>query len=79
MRELVPLTNAVAAMMIASALSGCGVDHAILTGAGPSVPTGADADAAATAANSAAEGEAALPANDRSRENHSARWLLAAV
>jgi hypothetical protein len=98
MRELVPLTNAVAAKMLASALSGCGGFDAILAAAPASVPTAADAAAvaaapqakaateaaavnaqAAPAAKRAAGAIAASPANDRSREHHSARWLLAAV
>jgi hypothetical protein len=98
MRELVPLTNAVAALMIVSAMSGFGGDDAILTGASASGPTAADAAAAAAAAQanaateasavnaqaapatkSATEADAASPANDRSREHRSSRWLLAAV
>jgi hypothetical protein len=99
MRELVPLTNAVAAMMIRSVLSGCGGEDAILAGALTSMPTpadgvvvaaGAQADVATEAAamvntqaarpaKSAAGARAASPTDDRSREHHSARWLLAAV
>ncbi len=97
MRELVPLTNEVAALMIVSAMSGFGGD-VILAAPPASMPSEADAAAvaasaqakaateaaaanalAASAARSAAEAQAALPANDRSREHHSARWLLAAV
>ena len=70
MSELVPLTNAVAAMMIRSALSRCGGEDGILAGALTSVPTAADAAAVAAAAS---------PANDPSREHPPARWLLAAV
>ena len=99
MRELVPLTNAVAAIMIRSVPSGCGGEGAILAGALTSMPTAEDAVAvaavaqadaateaaamvntqAARAAKSAAGARAASPTNDRSREHHSARWLLAAV
>ena len=99
MRELVPLTNAVAAMMIRSVLSGCGGEDAILVGGLTSVPTAADAVAVAAVAQAAAVTEAAAmvstqaaraakseagataasPANDRAREHHSARGLLAAV
>lgn len=74
MRELVPLTNAVAAKMLASALSGCGGFEAILaTQAAAVKPQGAPA------AKSAAEAKVASPASDRSREHHSAPRLLAAV
>ena len=82
MRELVPLTNAVAARMIISALSGGGGFDAFLTGARVSATTAADAatgsaaQAAPTAKNAA---KAVLPAHDRSRERHSARKLLAAI
>jgi hypothetical protein len=98
MTELVPLTNAVAVLMIVSAMSGFGGDDAIFADAPASVPTTADAAAvaaaaqakaateapavnaqAAPAAKSAAEAKAAPPADDCSREHHSARWLLAAV
>ena len=87
MRELVRLTNAVAARMIVSALWGCGADHDILAGVLASVPTAADdapeaarMNAQATlAASSAAMTRAASPAHDRSRKHHSARWLPAAV
>jgi len=48
MRELVPLTNAVAARMIVSALSGRGGGHGFLGGARASVPTAADAAAGLT-------------------------------
>jgi hypothetical protein len=98
MRELVPLTNAFAALMIVSAMSGLGGEDAILAGAPGSVPNAAEAAAVAAAAQAEAateaaaasvpelpvakspvEAKAAPPANDRSREHHSARWLLAAV
>jgi hypothetical protein len=104
MRELVPLTNAVAALMIVSAMSGFGGDDVIVPGAPASVPTAEDAAAvaapaqakaatelaavtaqvapvapAAPAAKRAGEAKAASPANDCSREHHSARWLLAVV
>jgi ribosomal protein L12E/L44/L45/RPP1/RPP2 len=87
MRELVPLTNAVAAKMLASALSGRGSFNAILADVPASVPTAADVAAAADAVNthafpatrSATEAKEASPASDRSREHHSAPWLLAAV
>ena len=83
MREPVPLTNAVAARMIVSAMSGFGGFDAILAGPPASVPTAADAAAvnaqAGLAAKSAAGARAASPASHRSREHHSERWLLAAV
>jgi len=95
MADLVPLTNDVAALMIVSAMLGFGGDDAILDGAPASAADASAASAAvqanaateATAMNaqaapatqSAAEAKAALPANNRSREPHSARWLLAAV
>ena len=89
MRELVPLTNAVAARMITSVLSGRGGGHALLSHAHArtSVLTAAKAASEAATVNaqaapkvkSAAEAKAASPANDRSREHHSPRWLPAAV
>lgn len=87
MAELVPLTNAVAAKMLASALSGRGSFDAILVGVPASVPTAAEAAAvadaayrhAASATRNAAAAKAISPASDRSREHHSALWLLAAV
>jgi hypothetical protein len=87
MCELVPLTNAVAALMIVSALSGFGGDDAILAGARASVPTEPDDAALAAAAHVKAATEAVAAtaanstagANDRSREHHSDRWLLAVV
>jgi len=51
MRELLPLTNAVAARMIISALSGRGAAHAFLAGALVSVPPAADAATEAVALN----------------------------
>ena len=59
MRELVPLTNAVAALMIVSAMSGLGGDGAILAGDSVSVPAADDAAAAAAAAQATAATEAA--------------------
>jgi len=87
MRELVPLTNAIAARMITSALSGCGGNHAILGSVQVSVPTAANAAAKAaalnaqtiTAAKSPARARAATSPNDRAREHHSAPWLPAVV
>jgi len=82
MRELVPLTNAVAARMIVSALSGGGGFDAFLAGPRVSATTATDAatEAAAQAAPTAkSAAKAVSPACDRSREHHSARWLLAAI
>lgn len=56
MRELVPLTNEVAALMIVSAMSGFGGEDAILADPPASVPSEADADAVAAAAPSKAAG-----------------------
>ena len=75
MREIVPLTNAVAARMIRSLLSGRDGDDAILAAVSASVPNAQTAPVA----KRAAKAKAGLPANDRSREHHSALWLLAAV
>jgi hypothetical protein len=87
MRELVPLTNAVAARMIISALSGCGGDRALLacvrapvpTAAGAATESGAVKTQAAPAVKSAADAKAVSRANDPSRKHHSTRWLLTAV
>ena len=82
MRELVPLTNAVAARMIVSALSGGGGFDAFLVGARISATTATDAatEAAAQAAPTAKSAAMAVsPTSDRSREHHSARRLLAAI
>jgi hypothetical protein len=48
MRELVPLTDAAAARIIASAMSGRGGDHAIVAGGQALVSTTADAAAGLT-------------------------------
>ena len=86
MCDLMPLTNAGAARMIASALSGCGGNDAILASVRASVSTAHAATEAPAvnaqavpAAKSPAGARAATPANDRFREHRSARWLLAVV
>ena len=87
MRELVPLTNAVAARIITSALSVCGGNNAILGSVRASVPTSANGDSEAaalnaqaiTAAKNPSRARAATPPNDPSRQHHSAGWLLAVV
>jgi len=56
MRELVPLTNEVAALMIVSAMSGFGGDDAILADPPASVPPEADAAVVAAAALPTADG-----------------------
>ena len=61
MRELVPLANAVAAIMIRSVPSGCGGEGAILAGALTLMPTAAEAvDVAAVAQADAAAEVAAM-------------------
>jgi hypothetical protein len=73
--------------MIISALSGRGGFEVLLAGARVSVPAAAEAaieapalnTQVAPAAKSTTEAMAASPTNVRSREHHSARWLLAAV
>ena len=86
MCERVPLTNVIAARMIASALSGCGGNHSILGGGRVSAPTATAANEgltvnahAALAAGSATEVKVALLAKDRSCQHHSVRWLLSVV
>ena len=82
MRELVRLTNAVAARMIISALSGGGGFDAFLADARVSATTAADAasrSAAQASPTAKSAAKAFLPAHDRSREHHSARKLLAAI
>ena len=82
MRELLPLTNAVAARMIISALSGGGGFDAFLADARVSATTAADAatgSAAQTAPTAKSAAKAVLPAHGRSREHHSSRKLLAAI
>lgn len=91
MREPVPLTNAIAARMIASARSGRGGNHAILGSLRTSVPTAADGVTEATVANARAITAAKSlaragrrPGRERLRmtvaaKHHSARWLLAVV
>lgn len=61
MRELVPLTNEVAALMIVSALSGFGGDDAILADPPASVPSEMDAAAVAAAALSKDAGDWGIP------------------
>ena len=63
MRELVPLTNAVAAGLIRSVPSGCGGEGAILAGALTLMPTAAEAVAVAAVAQADAAAEVAAMVN----------------